>query len=110
MYTACPTPTPIRVLCVSLLEDIHHFPLYVQPLDLSQMVRERPGSTVLAGMARPFNVLFPCREETDASIVELTTENSGMMDGLWQRIQDKYPAMGVQDAAYIRHRYINVPH
>lgn len=91
-------------------EDVHHFPLYVRPLDLSQMIRERFESAFLAGMAKPFNVLFPCKAEPDPSIVRLTADNSGMMDGFWQQIKNKYLVMGVRDAAYILHRYINVPH
>lgn len=90
-------------------KDIHHFPLYARPLNLSHMVKERTGSKILAGFAKPFGIFFHNRGADEQNIVMLNEANYKLMDEFWDKIKDKYPIMGVRDAEYIHYRYLNVP-
>lgn len=90
-------------------KDIHHFPLYARPLNLSNMVKERMGSKVLAGLAKLLGIFFPNRGADEQNIVMLNETNYQLMDEFWDKIKDKYPIMGVRDAEYIHYRYLNVP-
>lgn len=90
-------------------KDIHHFPLYVRPLNIRHMVLERMKNRFLAALASPFQIIFPNMGSKSKDIVELTEENLALFDSFWERIKDKYPIMGIRDAAYIRYRYMNVP-
>lgn len=90
-------------------KDIHHFPLYARPINLSQMVKERIGSNILAVIAKPFNVFFKNKKIDSTDIIELDEDNYKLMDGFWEKIKDKYPIMGVRNAEYIHYRYMNVP-
>ena len=89
--------------------DIHHFPLYIRPLDPSNMVKERTGNSILAGIAKPFVVFFPNKSTDDRGIKKLTEKNYKLMNSFWNRIMDKYPIMGIRNAEYIHYRYLNVP-
>lgn len=90
-------------------KDIFHFPLYVRPLNLNHMIKERLENQLLAALATPFQVLFPNNGADGADIAELTEQNVQLFDAFWEKIQDKYAVMGIRNEEYIRYRYMNVP-
>ncbi len=90
-------------------KDIHHFPLYVRPLNMSQMIKERKMGNFLAAIVKPVQLFFPNRATNCKGIVELTEHNVNLMNAFWEKIKDKYHIMGIRDAEYIRYRYMNVP-
>lgn len=90
-------------------KDIHHFPLYIRPLNLNHMVKERTKNKLLAAIATPFQAFFTCSVKDRAGIVELSEKNIKLMDTFWDKIKDKYHIMGIRNAEYIQYRYMNVP-
>lgn len=90
-------------------QDLCEFPLYMRPLNASKMVEERMNNRVLAAVAKPFNVFFPCKGKDSDEVVELTETNVALMDEFWDKVKDYYSVIGVRDAQYISYRYMNVP-
>jgi|GEM_PF-704855 hypothetical protein len=92
--------------------DLGSVPLLLRPLNPKALVKEKFGS-LLAPLALPFQPFFKVKNRlTDSSSYEiypLTTTNLSEMDIFWSKVQDKYPTMGIRDAAYIRWRYYDIP-
>lgn len=88
--------------------DLFEMPLYVRPLKISQILKER-GKKVLGTLMVPFNLFFMPKRIVDANIVEINDSNYQIMNVFWEKVVNKYGIIGIRDAKYIKYRYLNVP-
>ena len=88
--------------------DLCEMPLYVRPLKLSQVIRERTNK-FLGILCYPLNLFSIVGRVRDENIIELTDQNVQIMDDFWNAVSNKYPVIGIRNAAYIKYRYLNVP-
>lgn len=89
--------------------NLGYMPLYVKPLKINQMIKERTGKEWLAGIASVGNVFFSSKKVSDSSIVDINASNVELMNHFWDAVKDKYPVIGVRNAEYIKYRYLDVP-
>lgn len=88
--------------------DLCTMPLFVRPLKVSQMVKEKTN-TFLSVLCYPLNLFSLVRKVRDNNIVEIDEQNVQMMDDFWNSVSNKYRVIGIRDAKYIKYRYLNVP-
>ena len=89
--------------------DLGHMPLYVKPLRVDQIIRERTGKSWLASIASLGNIILRNRDVTDQNIIKITKSNVGLINDFWNAVKDKYSVIGVRDADYFNYRYLDVP-
>lgn len=91
--------------------DLGAIPLYLKPLNVSNMVYSYLNSKFLAGLAKPFNCLFKLRERMpdQVRLVNLTKDNLDIADIFWEKIKTKYRVMIARDSSYITYRFLDIP-
>lgn len=91
--------------------DLGSVPLLIRPLNPKALVKEKFGP-LFTPLALPFQPLFKVKDrpvDNSYEVYPLTTLNLSEMAVFWSKIQDKYPIMGIRDAAYLRWRYFDIP-
>lgn len=89
--------------------DLGYMPLFVKPINCSEMVMQLFGKKWLSILAKPANIFFKSKCRNDSHIVKISNENVKILDAFWEKIKNKYPVIGVRNADYIKYRYLNVP-
>ena len=91
--------------------ELGRVPLMLKPLKPSQMVREYLHSGALSQAAKMFDPLFRIgKEAPSVQVVPVTPERVNDMDRFWEGVKGKYPVMNVLDGAFVRYRFLEMPH
>ncbi len=98
-------------------KDVMVIPLFLKIIHPSILVREKFHNRFLEVLAKlPDRFFKPGRVEknvhstTGMTVQEIHSENVSLFDDFWKKIQDKYHAIGVRNAEYIKWRYLDMPH
>lgn len=92
--------------------ELGRLPLLLRPLKPSHMVKEFLHSNLLSRPAGLFDGIFSAKMKNDdgVSIIDIDSDNVELLDVLWENVQDKYPIMNIRDSAYVKFRYLEMPH
>lgn len=92
-------------------KDLGNIPLYVKPVNISNMMDSYLHSRLSAFLTKPFNVFFKIRKRSiqDVRIIKLTDKNLYLADVFWKAVRDKYRVMINRDSVYMKFRFLDIP-